>query len=114
MMIEDYSFGSIKIDGQKFEDDIFIDLDGKVSSWWREESHLFQKKDIESFLEQKPEIVIFGTGKSGIAKVSEDSKDFLESLGIEIIVQPTEQAIESYNQAQKQDKKVVAFLHLTC
>jgi len=36
-MIEDYHFGSIKINGQKFENDVFIDLDGKVSSWWREE-----------------------------------------------------------------------------
>jgi hypothetical protein len=113
-MIEDYYFGSIKINGQKFENDIFIDLDEKVISWWREESHLFQKKDIKSFLEKKPEIVIFGTGKSGIARLSEDLKDFLESLGIEIIVEPTGQAVESYNQAKKGNKKVIAFLHLTC
>ena len=113
-MIEGYRFGSIKIDGQEFEKDVFIDLDGKVSSWWREESHLFQKKDIESFLEKKLEIVIFGTGKSGIAKLSEDLKDFLKNLGIEIIAEPTEQAVESYNQAKKQGKEVVAFLHLTC
>jgi len=113
-MIEDYHFGSIEINGQKFENDVFIDLNEKVSSWWREESHLFQKKDIESFLEKKPEIIIFGTGKSGIARLSQELKDFLESLGIKIIVEPTEQAIESYNQAKKQDKKVIAFLHLTC
>ena len=113
-MIEDYYFGSIKIDGQKFENDVFIDLDGKVNSWWREESHLFQKKDVESYLEKKPEIIIFGTGKSGIAKLSEELKDFLEGLGIEIIVESTEQATENYNQAKKQDKKVTAFLHLTC
>jgi len=113
-MIENYHFGSIKIDGQKFENDVFIDLNEKVSFWWREESHLFQKKDIESFLEKKPEIIIFGTGKSGIARLSQELKDFLESLGIKIIVEPTEQAIESYNQAKKQDKKVIAFLHLTC
>jgi len=60
------------------------------------------------------EIAIFGTGKSGIARLSEDLKDFLESLEIEIIAESTEQAIESYNQAKKQDKKAVAFLHLTC
>ena len=113
-MIEDYHFGSIKINGQKFENDVFIDLDEKVSSWWREESHLFQKKDIESFLDKKPEIIIFGTGKSGIAEVSKDLKDFLKSLEIKIIVEPTGQAVESYNQAKKQGKEVVVFLHLTC
>ena len=113
-MIEDYRFGLIKINGQEFEKDIFIDLDEKVSSWWREESHLFQKKDVESFLDKKPEIVIFGTGKQGIAKLSKELRDFLGGLGMEMIVEPTDQAVENYNQAQKEGKKVVAFLHLTC
>ena len=113
-MIEDYRFGLIKIDGQEFEKDIFIDWDNKVSSWWREEFHLFQKKDVESFLEKKPEIVIFGTGKQGIAKLSKELRDFFGGLGVEMIVEPTDRAVESYNQAQKEGKKVVAFLHLTC
>ena len=113
-MIEDYRFGLIKINGQEFEKDVFIDLDEKVNSWWREESHLFQKKDVESFLDKKPEVVIFGTGKQGIAKPSKELEDFLGDLSIEMIVEPTDQAIENYNQAKKQDKKVVAFLHLTC
>jgi hypothetical protein len=113
-MIEDYHFGLIKIDGQEFEKDVFIDLDEKVSPWWREESHLFQKKDVESFLDKKPEVVIFGTGKQGIAKSSKELEDFLEGLGIEMIIEPTDQAVENYNQAKKQGKKVVAFLHLTC
>ena len=113
-MIEDYHFGLIKINGQEFEKDVFIDLDEKVSSWWREESHLFQKKDVESFLDKKPEVVIFGTGKQGIAKLSQELEDFFERLGVEMIVEPTDQAVKNYNQAQKQGKKVVAFLHLTC
>jgi len=113
-MIEDYHFGSIKINGQKFENDIFIDLDEKISSWWREESHLFKKKDVESFLSKRPKVAIFGTGKWGIAKLSRELRDFLEDLEIEIIVKPTNKAIEDYNQAKKQGKKVIAFLHLTC
>jgi hypothetical protein len=113
-MIEDYHFGSIKIDGQEFEHDVFVDLDGKVSSWWREESHLFQKKDIESWIREKPEIIIFGTGEGGIAKLSKELEDFLEDLGIELAVGKTGQAIKDYNRAKEKDKKVVAFLHLTC
>lgn len=113
-MIEDYHFGLIKINGQEFEEDVFIGLDEKVSSWWREESHLFQKKDIESFLDKKSEVVIFGTGKQGIAKSSKELEDFLRGLDMEMIIKPTDQAIEDYNQAKKEGKKVVAFLHLTC
>lgn len=113
-MIEDYHFGLIKINGQEFKEDIFIDLDEKISPWWREESHVFQKKDIESFLKKIPEIIIFGTGKQGLAKVSEDTKDFLKSLKVEMISEPTDQAVETYNQVKEEDRKVVAFLHLTC
>ena len=113
-MIEDYRFGSIKIDGQEFEKDVFIDLDGKVSSWWREESHLFQKKDVESWIQEKPEIIIFGTGEGGIAKLSKELEDFLENLGIKLVVERTGQAVKDYNRAKKEDKKVIAFLHLTC
>jgi len=113
-MIENYHFGSIKINGQEFKEDIFIDGDEKISLWWREESHVFQKKDLESFLEKIPEIVILGTGKQGLAKVSEDAKDFLKSLKIEMISETTGQAVEIYNQIKKEDRKVVAFLHLTC
>jgi len=113
-MIEDYRFGSIKIDGQEFEKDVFIDLDGKVSPWWREESHLFQKKDVESCIREKPEIIIFGTGEGGVAKLSKELKDFLENSKIELVVGKTGQAIKDYNRAKKEDKKVVAFLHLTC
>jgi len=113
-MIEDYRFGLIKINGQKFKEDVFIDLDGKVSSWWREESHLFQKKDVKSFLNKKIKVVIFGTRKWGIAQLSKELRDFLEELEIEIIIESTDKAIENYNQAKKKGKKVIAFLHLTC
>ena len=113
-MIEDYHFGSIKVNGQEFRKDVFIDLDEKVTSWWRKESHLFQKKDVESFLTGKPKAVIFGTGEQGIAKLSKELRDFFKDLEIEIIVEPTDKAIENYNKTKKKGKKVVAFLHLTC
>ena len=46
--------------------------------------------------------------------MSEDIKNFLKSLDIQIISEPTDKAVESYNQAKKEDKKVMCFLHLTC
>ena len=113
-MIEDYHFGLIKINGEEFDKDIFIDIDEKIIPWWREKSHLFQKKDIESFLEKRPEIIIFGTGEQGLAKISIDIEDFLKDLKIEIISETTSQAVKTYNGLKEQNKKVIAFLHLTC
>lgn len=113
-MIKEYQFGLIKINNQEFKEDVFINLDGKASSWWREQSHVFQKNDVENFLKKESEIVIFGTGKYGVAEITEELKNFLQNKGVKLIIGPTDQAIKEYNQAKKQSKKVVGFFHLTC
>jgi len=113
-MIDAYDFGLIKIDGQVFAKDVFINLKGEVKDWQRQQSHLFQKIDVESLLEENLETVIFGTGKSGLAKVSDELQVFIQEKGIELIFFPTDQAVEKYNEMRQGKKKVVAFLHLTC
>ena len=113
-MIDAYDFGLIKIDGQAFAKDVFINLVGEVKDWQREQSHLFQKNDVENFLEEELEIIIFGTGKSGLAKVSDELKTFIKSRGIKLVIVPTAHAVQEYNEMNQENKKVVAFLHLTC
>ncbi len=113
-MIEAYDFGLIKIDGQTFAKDVFINLNGEVKDWQRQQSHLFQKSDVGDLLEDALEIVVFGTGKSGIAEVSDELQAFIQGKGIELIIFPTDQAVQEYNQKKQENKKVVAFLHLTC
>lgn len=113
-MIDTYDFGLIKIDGQTFTKDVFINLSGEVKDWQRQQSHLFQKSDIEGLLEKELEIIIFGTGKSGLAKVSDELKVFIKSGGIKLIIVLTDQAVQEYNEMKQEGKKVVAFLHLTC
>ncbi len=113
-MIDEYDFGLIKIDGQIFAKDVFINLSGEVKDWQRQQSHLFQKADVKDLLEENLEVVVFGTGKSGLAKVSDELKVFIESGGIKVIIFPTDQAVQEYNEMKQENKKVVAFLHLTC
>lgn len=113
-MIEAYDFGLIKIDGQTFVKDVFINLSGEVKDWQRQQSHLFQKTDVENLLEEDLEVVVFGTGKSGFAKLTDELQSFIQDKGIELIIFPTDQAVQEYNEMKHEDKKVVAFLHLTC
>ncbi len=113
-MIDAYDFGLIKIDGQTFAKDIFINLSGEVKDWQRHQSHFFQKTDVEDLLEENVEVVVFGTGKSGIAKVSDELKVFIKNGGINLIIVLTDQAVQEYNEMKQENKKVVAFLHLTC
>lgn len=113
MKIEYYSFGTITIDDKTFTSDLIIYPDKIDHSWWRKEGHLLQIDDLGEVLKENPEVIIIGTGYSGIMKVNKDLIDFLESRGIEVIVEKTSQAVKIFNEVSPL-KKTIACLHLTC
>ena len=112
-MIDAYDFGRIVIDGTAYTTDVIVFPDRVMDDWWRKDGHVLYVADIESVVEEKPEVLIVGTGKYGLLDVMPETKEYIESKGIELIVEPTEQACEIYNQVSK-DKKTVAALHVTC
>jgi len=112
-MIENYSFGQILIDGKKYNSDLIIFKDHIYDSWWRKEGHNLCIDDIKEIINEKPEIMIVGTGFFGLMKVSTDLIKYLESMGIETIVKKTKDACDEYNTLYKK-KKVIAAFHLTC
>ena len=77
------------------------------------DGHVLHVADIESVAAEKPEVLIVGTGKYGILKVLPQTREYIDSRGVELIVEQTEQACEIYNKISR-DRKVVAALHLTC
>lgn len=111
-MIENYSFGQIKIDGKSYQHDVIV-YKGVVKSWWRVSGHEVILRDIEEIVEKSPQIVIFGAGVSGLMRVTKEVKDFLKESGIEIIETNTQEAILKFNELSK-TKDVVGALHLTC
>jgi hypothetical protein len=113
MKIEHYSFGRITIDGKTYTSDVII-YPGRVdSSWWRKEGHYLQVVDLVDVINAKPEVLIIGTGYSGVMVVPKDTISHLESKGIEVHVARSEKAVEMFNKLQK-EKIVIAALHLTC
>jgi hypothetical protein len=113
MKIEHYSFGSITIDGKTYTSDVII-YPGRVdSSWWRKEGHNLQVVDLVDVINAKPQVIVIGTGSSGVMRVPGDIISHLESKGIEVHVERTDKAVELFNKLQK-DKIVIAALHLTC
>jgi hypothetical protein len=113
MRITSYSFGSITVDGRTYTSDVII-YPGRVeASWWRKEGHSLQPVDLEGVVRAKPDLLIVGTGSSGMMRVPGETIGFLESRGIEIQVASTTRAVELFNNAP-QGKTVVAALHLTC
>jgi hypothetical protein len=113
-LIEKYAFGSMRVGGRTYYSDIFITA-GTITEWWREESHLVQPPDIVTIIEQKPAVLVLGTGYSGGMQVSTETTKLCEERGIELIVGLTAISLDIYNKIVLEGKKtVVAAFHLTC
>lgn len=120
-MIEDYQFGSITVNGEIYTHDIEVFWTDEVFDWWRKESHIIDVEDVIEAVEQNPETIVIGTGQSGMAKVTEGAKKFIEGRGIKLVVDPTEQAARTFNirkeESQEEEgkpEKVIGLFHLTC
>ena len=111
--INSYHFGQIVINGQKYNSDIIVFPDRVQDDWWRDESHTLNLKDIAGIMKASPEILLVGTGASGLMKVLPEVEHEAEANNIQLIVQPTGEACEIYNQLSP-TQRVVAALHLTC
>ena len=111
--IDSYHFGQIVINGTKYTSDVIIFPDRVQGNWRRNESHELTLKDITVIMNENPEILLVGTGASGQMRVLPEVERAAESRNIQLIVQPTGEACDLYNQLS-QVQTVVAALHLTC
>lgn len=113
MHIDSYSFGQIVIDGRLYSSDVIIYRDKVDASWWRKEGHRLYPEDIIDALNARPDILIIGTGYSGVMTVQKRTVDHIAARGIEVKVERTGKAVDLYNRLQER-KNVIAALHLTC
>ncbi|MEA1965318.1 MAG: MTH938/NDUFAF3 family protein [Candidatus Aerophobetes bacterium] len=112
-MIDSYEFGHIVIEGKSYTSDIIIYPQKIDAHWWRKEGHLLLPQDLKEVLEEKPEVLIIGTGDSGLMKVPPETLMYIKSKGIEAKVEPTRLACRLYNKVYS-SRRTIAALHLTC
>lgn len=112
-MIQEYKFGWIKIDNKEYDYDVLV-RKGEVLKWWREEGHEVCEKDLDKALVIQPKFIIIGTGASGMMEMPGTIRSFVESKGINLMVDQTKEASLEYNRLEQQGQRVVALLHLTC
>lgn len=116
--IDSTSFGSITVDGETFDYDILIRLNGRVEK--REKalskkvygtSHKVSLEEAKYIYEEGTEKIIIGTGQTGFVELSEEAEDFFteRKCGIELF--PTPWAIERWNEIEG---RITAMLHVTC
>ena len=113
-MIDSYAFGSIAVDGKKFTSDLIIYPDGHIDAfWWRRAGHKLASNDIDELIKSKPEVIIVGTGSSGLMKPEKELEKLLQQKGIELISTLSRKAVKIYNDLSSK-KLVGACFHLTC
>lgn len=113
-MIEAYHFGQMAINGKVYTSDLIIYPDGTIAdAWWRKQGHRLTTDDIRQLIQARPEIIVAGTGDSGLMKPAPGLQEKLESQAIRFIARPTGEAKDCYNRLQGQ-YRVGACFHLTC
>jgi hypothetical protein len=111
--IEHYAFGTIRIDGRTYASDVIVLPDRVVPGWWRKEGHSLSMDDLEDVVACGPRTLVIGTGQPGLMKVPDGTRAALEALGIEVVVEPTADAVVTYGRLAP-GGGVAAGFHLTC
>ncbi|MGA2641749.1 MAG: MTH938/NDUFAF3 family protein [Spirochaetia bacterium] len=115
-MIDKFSFGSIRIDGVTYEHDVVIehgDVRKRKKKASKELRNEFGHTPL-SIAENIPwgcRCIVVGTGANGALPVMDEVRSEAIRRGVELVVAPTEQAVELLN---KQPEDTNAVLHITC
>lgn len=116
MRFEDFSFGSLRIDGVTYEDDVVIDR-GEIRKRKKKASQQFRDDfghtplSAEEDLPWKCRRLVVGTGAYGRLPVMREVKREAERRKVELVILPTEKAIERLG---KEPEDTNAILHVTC
>lgn len=117
MRIQDFSFGSIQIDGKTYEHDLVIDR-GEIKKRKKKPSKKFRENfghtpiSVEEKISWKCRQLIVGNGFNGALPVMDEVKRKAEQRGVELIILPTPRALEHLNKESTDDTN--AILHVTC
>jgi hypothetical protein len=113
-MIDAYEFGRIVVNGRTYSNDIKI-LNGEVRpEWWRDRGHRLVPGDAQDLLAAKPDYLVIGNGHSSQMTVDDRFHSAVREAGIELIEQPTTQAVKTFNRLHEAGEDVAAGFHLTC
>ena len=116
--IDKTKFGSITVDGERYEHDLLIRLNGKVEKRKKKlskevygTSHIMSLAEADYVYEEGAETIIIGSGQSGMLKLSEEAAAFLQGKQCKVELLPTPEAILLWNNAKS---STIGLFHITC
>ncbi|WP_243348581.1 Mth938-like domain-containing protein [Parabacteroides sp. FAFU027] len=116
--IDTTTFGSITINGNLYDYDVMIGLNGHIRRRMKElssgkygTSHKISLEEAIYIFEKGAKQIIIGTGQTGYVVLSEEANQFFKDHGCTITLLPTPRAILAWNSAEG---FVVGVFHVTC
>ncbi|MCP4541646.1 MAG: hypothetical protein GY832_31320 [Chloroflexi bacterium] len=116
--IDKTEFGWILIEDNKFEHDVIIRLGGEVKKRKKKlsqaiygTSHTISLDEAKHVYEEGAEQLVIGAGQFGLVELSDEAADYFEHHGCRVVLHPTSQAIQAWNEAEGD---VIALFHVTC
>jgi hypothetical protein len=116
MRIDQFTFGSIRIEGVTYDHDVVIDR-GRVRERKKKPSKPFRRAfghtplSIEEKIPWGCRCLVVGTGADGALPVMDEVKREAVHRGVELVTVPTGEAIRAL---QANPKDANAILHVTC
>jgi hypothetical protein len=115
MRFDEFSFGSIMIDGATYEHDVVIDQ-GAVRKRRKKQSKKYRERfghtpvSVDEKLPWKCQRLVIGTG-TGALPVMEEVKQEAKRRKVDLVIVPTVEAIELLKEDPAETN---AILHVTC
>jgi len=116
--IDKTKFGSITINGEKYDYDLLIRLNGKVEKRKKKlskeiygTSHIISLAEAEYVYEEGAETILIGSGQSGLVKLSDEAAAFFQQKNCIVELLPTPEAIDLWNKAKS---STIGLFHITC
>ena len=116
--IDDTTFGSITVDGQRYDHDIIITLNGEVKKRKKKlskaiygTSHVISLAEIEHVYEEGATGIVIGCGQHGAATLSDEAHEFLDRKDCRFKLKSTPEAVQIWNSV---GEGWIGLFHITC
>ena len=116
--IDKTKFGMIVIEGEAYEHDVLIRLDGslekrkkKLSKAIYGTSHVISLDEAKHVYEEGAERLLIGTGQTGLVNLSNEAAECFAKVKCTVELHPTPEAINVWNQEKG---SIIALFHVTC
>ncbi len=116
--IDRTKFGSVTIDGEVFEQDVLIRLDGEVKKRKKKlskavygTSHKISLDEAKHVYEKGAERLIVGAGQYGLVELSDEATEYFQRQGCKVVLLPMKDAVQAWNESKG---AVIGLFHVTC